>query len=84
MMLFRSQHKTPAPYLSAGTTHPGNRRPCNEDAVMSREEAGLWAVADGMGGHDAGDEASGTLIRCLSEVQPETDFEQAVTGQTRS
>lgn len=55
-------------FRSDGVTHPGNRRPCNEDAVMMREDAGLWAVADGMGGHSAGDVASRTICEALQKV----------------
>ncbi|MCB1875843.1 MAG: serine/threonine-protein phosphatase [Chromatiales bacterium] len=45
----------------------------NEDSVLDRPEASLWAVADGMGGHDAGDVASQTVVRRLSEVKPLPD-----------
>ncbi|MBQ24141.1 protein phosphatase 2C domain-containing protein [Alcanivorax sp.] len=44
-----------------GRTHAG-RRPANEDALVCRDGEGLWAVIDGMGGHDAGDLAA-TMIR---------------------
>ncbi len=46
-------------------THVGLRRKVNEDAVMVRTERGLWAVADGMGGHDAGDVASAMVTDAL-------------------
>jgi protein phosphatase len=43
---------------SAAATHPGLRRPANEDAFCRREDLGLYVVADGMGGHAAGEVAS--------------------------
>lgn len=42
----------------------------NEDAVLDRPEIGLWAVADGAGGHQRGDYASARIIAALSEVTP--------------
>lgn len=43
-------------------------RKINEDACLEMPERGLWAVADGMGGHDAGDVASGLLVDTLRQV----------------
>jgi serine/threonine protein phosphatase Stp1 len=48
-------------------THVGCRRTRNEDAVIECPAAGLWAVADGMGGHEAGDLASMTVVEALVE-----------------
>lgn len=42
----------------AVTTHPGLRRDANEDAYAARPDLGLFLVADGMGGHAAGEIAS--------------------------
>lgn len=41
-----------------GVTHPGRVRPNNEDALLWDLPAGLFVVADGMGGHQAGEVAS--------------------------
>lgn len=47
------------PRLSwAVATHPGLRRDSNEDAYAARPDLGLFLVADGMGGHAAGEVAS--------------------------
>jgi protein phosphatase len=43
---------------SAVASHPGLRREGNEDAYCARADLGLYMVADGMGGHAAGEIAS--------------------------
>ena len=49
-------------------THVGLRRKVNEDSIAIRTDRGMWAVADGMGGHDAGDVASGTVTEALMRL----------------
>ncbi|MEM6708681.1 MAG: protein phosphatase 2C domain-containing protein [Pseudomonadota bacterium] len=53
-------------WASSGLTHRGNCRSTNEDAILERPDRGLWAVADGMGGHSAGDVASQTICSALA------------------
>jgi len=49
-------------------TDVGLRRKVNEDSVLVRTERGLWAVADGMGGHEAGDVASTMVTEALHNL----------------
>jgi serine/threonine protein phosphatase PrpC len=55
-------------WQSAQQSHRGKRRQHNEDAVLGRPHAGLWAVADGMGGHQAGDVASHAIVAALADL----------------
>lgn len=49
-------------------TEIGHVRARNEDAVLARPERGILAVADGLGGHPAGDVASLTAMRSLDHA----------------
>ncbi len=55
---------------SSAATDKGLRRGNNEDCYLSLPERGLWAVADGMGGHEAGEVASAIVRDTLAEVNP--------------
>ena len=59
-------------------THPGLKRKVNEDSILVRTDRGLWAVADGMGGHEAGDVASAKVVEALSLVPPHSALESFV------
>ena len=53
---------------SKAVTHCGAVRTMNEDSMIERPQEGLWAVADGMGGHDAGEVASGMIVEGLASL----------------
>ena len=67
---------------SVSRTHVGLRRKVNEDAVLVRLDRGLFAVADGMGGHDAGDVASAKVAEALQNLPIVYGLDQLVEQAT--
>jgi protein phosphatase len=55
------------PLAATGVTHQG-RRSTNEDAWLVDLDLGLLVVADGMGGHNAGEVASALAVKVIREV----------------
>lgn len=54
-------------FVSFAQTHAGKVRPYNEDAYLDCTLEGVWLVADGMGGHKAGDVASKMLVDTVQQ-----------------
>lgn len=58
-----------ATFETGAGTHVGNVRERNEDRFLCKPETLIWAVADGMGGHQAGDLASQIIVECLDGIK---------------
>jgi protein phosphatase len=61
---------------AAGAVDIGRSRPHNEDAILVRPDLQLWAVADGAGGHNAGNVASALALASIANhfETTEADF----------
>ena len=59
-----------AGWRSTFVTHRGAVRTANEDSFLEAPDLGLWAIADGMGGHEGGQVASATVVHTLDKMPP--------------
>ena len=66
-------------YETRGLTDRGLRRHHNEDQLLVRDDLGLYVVADGMGGHAAGEVAAELAVR---EVERVVQATQNCAGDT--
>src|SRR5947199_4478038 len=58
----------PKTVSSFGATHVGKKRTSNEDAFLAEDALGLYVVADGMGGHAAGEVASAQAVQSIRDA----------------
>lgn len=61
--------RRPIKWNSFAESNVGTVRSINEDSILSKPESNIWAVADGMGGYEAGDVASSMVVRTLGEIE---------------
>lgn len=65
-----TENPTEVPIETASVTDRGlnQKRPLNEDSLLCEPELGIFAVADGVGGAQAGEVASKTTVEVLEEA----------------
>lgn len=70
--------RRPINWNTSADTNVGMVREINEDSIMTKPEVGLWAVADGMGGYEAGDVASNMIVSSLAEIEKHDYLDELV------
>lgn len=70
--------RRPIIWKSAQDTNIGTVREANEDAILSSPQLQFWAVADGMGGYEAGNVASQMIVSSLESLTASTGLDELV------
>jgi protein phosphatase len=70
-------HESVLSLRTFGATDIGLERDHNEDAILLRDDLGLYVVCDGAGGHDAGDVAANAGIRSIAKYMIESAARRA-------
>jgi type VI secretion system protein ImpM len=73
----------PCRFRSAAASNAGKVREKNQDAFLERPEVGVWAVADGLGGHTHGEVASRMVCDALADWAPDSSFERTIEDASR-
>lgn len=68
----------PLRFVSSGLSNTGKVRSINQDAFIERADIGVWAVADGMGGHEHGEIASRMVCDALADLMPGATLDATV------
>lgn len=65
-------------WRSFACTDTGAVRKINEDSMLDQPDRGVWVVADGMGGHSAGDKASQLVVAKCSALDLDDDLADCI------
>ncbi len=70
--------ETPMRFRSAAASDVGKVRAINQDSFIECPDSGLWAVADGVGGHSNGETASRMVCDALADFQQTGSFDETI------
>jgi serine/threonine protein phosphatase Stp1 len=69
-----------AQYRDSSATHIGLVRSTNQDNYICNATAGIWVVADGMGGHYGGERAAAAIVERISIIGGTTGFDESLSA----